>query len=400
MKEKRKKFKYDPWIFYPYLFLSLLGILMVYSASANVTLDDKYAASPIDYLIRQTGYFLVGLFLIFIFAHLKFSFLKQGRVTNSYILLVVILLLFLIIQKVIYPQRVINGASAWIKMGPINLQPSEFAKLGIILYLARMLAKREKKLTWKTMKKSIMGPLLFSFFIMSLVLLQPDTGGALSLFLITLMVVSISGIPWYIGAGSVILIVTVLSGIISFIAHLYTKGALGKIPYQVLRVIAFVDPWKNSGSAGIQLTNSYFAINNGGWLGVGIGNSIQKHGYLPEANTDFILAIIAEEMGVVTVILILIAIFMIITRAVILGIRSKNNYYAMLCIGVATTFFTQTVFNVGGVAGLLPITGVTLPFISYGGSSILLLSMELGLLFHISNEDHQRRIEAKIISND
>lgn len=400
MKKNESKFRYDPWIFYPYLFLSLLGILMVYSASSNVTLNGTNPASPTAYLIRQTGYFLVGLFLIFIFAHLRFSFLRQGRITNGFILIVVALLIFVIIQGIIFPQRVINGASAWIKVGPVNLQPSEFAKVAIILYLARMLAKREEKLTWKTMGRSIMGPVLFSSLVMALVLIQPDNGGFLVLFLITVMVVSISGIPWFIGAGAVILIVAFLAGIISFIAHLYSIGALNHLPYQVLRVIAFVDPWKNSGSVGIQLTNSYFAINNGGWLGVGIGNSIQKHGYLPEANTDFILAIIAEEMGIVTVILILLAIFTIITRAVILAIRSKNNYYAMICIGVATTFFTQTVFNVGGVTGLLPITGVTLPFISYGGSSIFLLSIELGLLFHISNEDHQRRIEAKIISYD
>ncbi|BDR57203.1 FtsW/RodA/SpoVE family cell cycle protein [Xylocopilactobacillus apis] len=400
MENKKNKFKYDPWLMIPYLFLSLIGILMVYSSSANITQNGNPSMSPTSYLIRQTGFFLVGLFLVFVISHLKFSFLRNPKVTNGFLLIVVAMLVF-----VLFKGKSVNGAAAWIQVGPINIQPSEFVKLAVILYLARMLAKRGEKThpLWHNLKsyfKSILGPLLLVILIGVLVLKQPDTGGAMSIGLITIMIVAVSGIPWIIGVSTFAGLLLLAKGVISLILTLYNKHILSKLPYQILRVIAFGDPWKNSSASGVQLTNSYFAINNGGWFGVGIGNSIQKHGYLPEQNTDFILAIISEEMGIITVILILLAIFTIITRAVILAIRSKNNYYSMLCVGIATTFFIQTVFNVGGVTGLLPITGVTLPFISYGGSSILLLSIELALLFHISNEDRLRRIEAKISIRD
>ncbi|BDR59389.1 FtsW/RodA/SpoVE family cell cycle protein [Xylocopilactobacillus apicola] len=400
MKNQEKKFKYDRWLLYPYLFLSVIGILMVYSASANITQSSVSSMSPLNYLIRQSGYFLIGLFLVYLFAHLRFDFLRQGKVTNSFFLIVVMMLIFLLFHG-----KAVNGASAWISLGPINIQPSEFAKLAITLYLARILAKREEKMkpSWRNLApyfKSIFGPLCLVGLVCIIVFFQPDTGGFLSLALITIMIVAISGIPWVIGVSTVVFLFLLAGGAIYGILDLYNKHILSKLPYQILRVIAFADPWKNSSSSGVQLTNSYFAINNGGWFGVGIGNSIQKHGYLPEQNTDFILSIVAEELGIMTVILILIAIFMIIVRAMILAIRSRNNYYSMISIGVATTFFIQTVFNVGGVTGLLPITGVTLPFISYGGSSVMLLSIELGLLFHISNLDRIRRIEAKVAIDD
>jgi cell division protein FtsW len=400
MENKKKKFKYDLWLLIPYLFLSLMGILMVYSSSANITKSSIPSMSPTSYLVRQSGFFLVGLFLIFFFSRLKFNFIRNGIITNGAFWLVLAMLVY-----VLFFGKSVNGAAAWISLGPINLQPSEFAKLSVILYLSRMLAKREKKNqpNWHNLKpyfKSIFGPLCLVGLVFFLVFFQPDTGGALSIGLITIMVVAISGIPWIIGVLTVLVLFLAGAGSIFLVMDLYNKNALKGIPYQLVRVIAFADPWKNSGDSGIQLTNSYFAINNGGWFGVGIGNSIQKHGYLPEQNTDFILSIVCEELGALTVILILIAIFAIITRAVILAIRSRSNYYAMICVGIATTFFIQTVFNVGGVSGLLPITGVPLPFISYGGSSVFLLSIELGILFHISNLDRIRRIEAKIKIND
>ena len=397
MEDKHKKIKYDPWLMIPYLFLSVIGILMVYSASANITQSGMASMSATHYLYRQLGFFGAGFLLIIFFSLLKFSVLKNRYITNLFLVFVILMLFFLLFKG-----KAINGAAAWISVGPLNLQPSEFAKLAITLYLARILSMREKNLnpTWKGLKdyfKSIFAPLILVAIVCFFVFFQPDTGGFMSLSLITIMIVAISGIPWYIGVSTVLVLSFSGAAIIYKIMDLYNKGALKGAPYQLVRVIAFADPWRNSDASGVQLTNSYFAINNGGWFGVGIGNSIQKHGFLPEQNTDFILSIVSEELGAITVILILIAIFMIVIRAVVLAIRCRNNYNSMLCIGIATTFFAQTVFNVGGVSGLLPITGVTLPFISYGGSSVLLLSIELGILFHVSNQDRLRRIEGKSI---
>ena len=154
--------------------------------------------------------------------------------------------------------------------------------------------------------------------------------------------------------------------------------------YQVNRFVAYINPFANNSGVGNQLVNSYYAISNGGLTGVGLGNSIQKMGYLPEPNTDFILAIISEEMGWIMVTFILVLIMIIVCRTIQLGVKVNSVYQALLCYGVATFIAVETFFNIGGVSGLLPITGVTLPFISYGGSSMVVLSAAIGLVLNVS----------------
>jgi cell division protein FtsW len=157
-----------------------------------------------------------------------------------------------------------------------------------------------------------------------------------------------------------------------------------KQSYQIKRLLAFFHPFKLENSVGRQLVNSYYAISNGGWFGVGIGNSIQKKGYLPEPYTDFIMSVITEELGIIGAIVVLGILFFLIGRIVLVGIRAQSAYRSLVCYGIGAWLFVQTLFNVGAMSGLLPITGVTLPFISYGGSSMLMLSAAIGLAMNVS----------------
>jgi cell division protein FtsW len=161
--------------------------------------------------------------------------------------------------------------------------------------------------------------------------------------------------------------------------------------YQLDRFRSFLHPFQLEQHGGAQLVNSYYAINNGGWFGRGLGNSIQKLGYLPEPYTDFILSITAEELGIVGATLILILLGILIVRSLLIGMRSRNTYHMLVCYGVSAILFVQTFINVGGLLGLIPITGVTLPFISYGGSSIIILSICMGLVLNISATEKRKR---------
>jgi cell division protein FtsW len=160
--------------------------------------------------------------------------------------------------------------------------------------------------------------------------------------------------------------------------------------YQYQRVLAMLHPFQMEKTAGAQLVNSFYAISNGGIFGVGLGNGIQKRGYLPEPHTDFIIAVISEELGLVGVIVVLGLLAIIVIRIIQIGIRAKKNYDSLVCYGVATMFMTQIILNVGGSIGLVPLTGVTLPFLSYGGSSMLILSIALGIVLNL---DATRKFE-------
>ncbi|MDN3537346.1 FtsW/RodA/SpoVE family cell cycle protein [Limosilactobacillus fermentum] len=190
--------------------------------------------------------------------------------------------------------------------------------------------------------------------------------------------------------GGVTVLVSVFLGVVfgmPFVSELAVKYIHG---YKAARFVGYLNPFGSTSGAGSQLVNSYYAISNGGLFGKGLGNSIQKMGYLPEPNTDFILAVIAEELGLITVILILLGLGIIVCRTIQIGARATNQYDTLICYGVATFILVEASFNIGAVCGLLPITGVTLPFISYG-SSMLVLCFALGLVFNVSRRQRARR---------
>ncbi|MBT9673045.1 cell division protein FtsW [Secundilactobacillus kimchicus] len=375
----------DYYILIPYLLLCAIGIIMVFSASSNVAAQN--GTTPISYLIRQALFVVIGFGITYFMTSINITILKSPVVMGLGYLGVMVLLFGLL-----FFGQTVNGAAGWIRIGPINIQPAEIAKFILIIINAFFITRsnRETRLLngewWRTMRQ----PLIMSALIILLVFFQPDMGGATIIAAICFMMWLASGIPWRRSFRILVVTVAFIVCILFPIAvKLSESGAIKS--YKLARVLAFVDPFGHASSAGAQLVNSYYALSNGGLFGVGLGNSIQKRGYLPEPNTDFIMAIVGEELGLVGIVVILILLAIIIGRAVQLGIRSTNGYYALLCYGIATYFTVQAVINVGGVAGVLPITGVTFPFISYGGSSMFSLTLALGTLLNISTRERKER---------
>nr|WP_202922179.1 putative peptidoglycan glycosyltransferase FtsW [Lactobacillus paragasseri] len=379
----------------PYLILSTIGVIMVYSASSDILLVNGF--SPSVYMKRQIIYF-VAAFLFFgipCFA-LKLKIFKNRKFVMSYLGISFFMLFFLIVLKVIsHGKAAINGAVGWINLGFINIQPVEVAKLSLVLYLAFVLSRRDGKFVPGQIWHNLFGPTVISFMMIGLVILEPDFGGSAILFMIVFVMYSVSGIPtklavyWLIGlfVGIVLLMLVLL---------VWTPGFI-KDSYQFQRLLAFVHPFKLEKTGGAQLVNSYYAIHNGGLFGVGLGNSMQKRGYLPEPYTDFILSITAEELGVIGAIVIISLLFFLMWRIMEVGIHADSQFNALVCFGVVTMIFTETLFNVGAVLGLLPITGVTLPFISYGGSSMIVLTAALGLVLNISAAEKKTMIESRSV---
>ncbi|MDT6951739.1 FtsW/RodA/SpoVE family cell cycle protein [Companilactobacillus alimentarius] len=380
----KKLKKIDLWIVIPHILLLGIGIVMVYSASFYNAL---MAGGKTDqYLIKQAVFAGVGLFLCYFCFILKAKFFRK-RVAIKYALLFTILsLASLPILGKIFPSLRVNGAVAWIPMGPFgNYQPLELAKLVLILYLAFVLTSKQERLlsyqNWKEVGFEVLPPILVVGMIVFLLLIQPDFGGAIVISLITWVLLGASTIP----GKYIVRLSTALAAFLGLVIFMILKLAPSIITshYQYKRILAMQHPFKWEQQAGAQLVNSFYAISNGGIFGVGLGNGIQKRGYLPEPHTDFILAVISEELGLVGDVVVLGLLAIIIFRIILIGIRAKKNYNALVCYGVATMLLTQVILNVGGLLSLIPLTGVTLPFISYGGSSMLILSIALGIVLNL-----------------
>lgn len=379
----RKKFKnLDYTILVPYLLLSALGIVMVYSASSDILLVNGFKANV--YAIRQLIYFVAAIVILGLPALLiSMRIFRSKKFILSYLALSFLMLLFLIGLKIItHGKAAINGAVGWINLGFINIQPVEIAKLSLVLYLAHMLARRYGKLVPGKLWSNLFGPTVISFLMIALVILEPDFGGGAILFMIVFIMYLVSGIPTKKAVQWLIILLVLIFATLFLMINF--APSFMKNSYQLQRFLAFAHPFELEKTGGAQLVNSYYAIHNGGLFGVGIGNSMQKRGYLPEPYTDFILSIISEEIGVVGAILVLGLLFFLMWRIMEVGVKAKSQFNSLVCFGVATMIFTETLFNVGAVIGLLPITGVTLPFISYGGSSMMVLTAGLGLVLNIS----------------
>lgn len=385
----------DLWILIPYIILLGIGIVMVYSASFYNNM--MVGGSTTQYLIKQALYAIVGLGLCLLAYQVKTQILKSPGIITIFGLLTLLSLMWLALMGFVHPSTRVNGASAWINIGFINFQPLELAKLVVVLYLAYILSNKQQKLTetstFKDLLKDNVQPLAILILIIGFVIIQPDFGGALILSILCIVLISASKIPSkYIRRidGTIFISIgLVVFALFKFKPHFFTDG------YQYQRFLAVFHPFQLEQKAGNQLVNSFYAISNGGVLGTGLGNSIQKRGYLPEPHTDFILSIISEELGVLGVLVILGLLACIVFRILLIGLRSKNEYTSLVMYGVATILMTQIILNVGGLLGYLPLTGVTLPFISYGGSSMIILSVALGIAMNLEATDKYESIKLR-----
>lgn len=381
---KSKIEQLDYWLLIPFAVLSAIGLVMVYSASSDVMAIKD--VTPIYYFQRQIAFLIVGILAgIFIF------FMNPKLLENAIIIQIGMIILIVMLMLLFVLGTATNGAISWLNLGSLGIQPSEFIKLILVLFLAKAFSKREAEVQpsfWQTVKVFIK-PIIWSAVIFVLVFLQPDTGGAAILGMVTLVLFISCGFSYRYGIIAFLMTGGLAYG---FIRLLPSINFTGSAQYKINRIIAFLQPFKLENGDGRQLVNSYYAINNGGFFGVGLGNSIQKRGYLPEPYTDFILSIITEELGVIGALIILSLLFILIARVFLIGIRAKETFHTLVCYGIGTILFMQVLFNVGGLLGLLPITGVTLPFISYGGSSLIMLTCAIAIVLNIDVAEKRLKI--------
>lgn len=396
--DKRQLLNYS--ILIPYLILSVIGLVMVYSTtSANQIIN---GGNPFRTVINQAAFWVISLVAIYIIYRMKLSFLRKKSVIYSVIAVEVALLA---ISRLFPP---INGAHGWIPLpGAGNLQPAEYLKLIIIWYLAHIFAQQQAEIRTYDYQALIKGKWIprefFDWRVISLLLLGlvatlPDLGNATIIGLIIVTMISVSGIAYLWFASAVLSIVAIATFVLGTI-RILGVDSVAKIPlfgYIARRFSAFFDPFGNATGSGLQLTHSYYAMSNGGWFGRGLGNSIEKKGYLPEAHTDYAFSIVVEELGFVGASLILGLLFFLIIRIIIVGIRARSPFNSMMALGTAGMLLIQTFVNIGGIAGIIPATGVTFPFVSQGGSSLLIISIAIAFVLNIDANEKRRLIEEEI----
>ncbi len=364
---------YDYSLIAVYVFLCLFGLVMIYSASMVMAVE-RFGWDSDHFYKRQLIFIVIGFAAFTLAAWFPYKAFKLGKIIKPFMLLIIFLLI-----AVHFIGTEINYAQSWINVGFMNIQPSEFAKLAVIIYLGSVYSKKQGYID--DLNKGLGPPLSLLGFICFLVFLEPDFGTAAIIFSIGIIVILCSGISKktifkLVGLGIGFLVV--ISPVI-FLARgfIFTRERLSRIE-------AYLSPFKYAQGDGYHLVNSYLAIGAGGVKGLGLGQSVQKLGYLPEPQTDFIMSIIAEELGVFGVSFVILGLAYIVLRGIYIGVKCKDPFGTMLAIGISSMIGIQAFINLGGVSGLIPITGVPLPFISYGGSSLLVLSLSMGVLVNVS----------------
>ena len=392
MRQKLHHLNYN--ILVPYILLVVFGIVMVYSASSDILLVNGF--NPAIYGIRQAIYAFCAIFLVgSLCFFLKLGIFKSRRFVAGFLVICLLMLFYLICLKLFKGSAAaVNGSVGWIDLKIIKIQPLEIAKLSLVIYLAYFLDRHDGSFKKGHIIQNLSRPAILAAFMMFLVIIEPDFGGTAVLAMIVIVMFSVSGVP----AKNAVLCLIGIGISVFLLVFLIIKWnpEFLQESYQYRRFLSFLHPFELEQKGGAQLVNSYYAIHNGGLLGVGLGNSMQKRGYLPEPYTDFILAIIAEEIGVIGALLVLGLIFYLIFSIMEVGNKASSQFNALVCFGIATIIFTQTFFNVGAVLGLLPITGVTLPFISYGGSSLLVLSAAIGIVLNISANERIKKYKEQL----
>lgn len=374
----RRKFRYlDLWTISIVIGLMVFGCVMVYTASTNMA-----SGSAGSFLRKQAFFAVFASIVMLIIFMLKIKW--QSRAYRQFVVCIVLLLIGLLaITRLFGP--VTSGAHGWLYLGGFGFQPVEYFKTALILWFAMRFAKlythpwygKASSFFSQVIRMNIWGLPLIGF---AFTLSMPDMGGALILMTIGTVMALVAGISPLFVVITIIAVAVLILGLASLVPFFVSLHLLQ--PYQALRFESFLDPWQ-AGDTGHQLINSYYALSNGGWFGRGLGNSIQKLGLLPEPNTDFIMAIVGEELGVVTIWVILALFAVLIIRLVLFGISTKNIQYRLILLGTASYITVQILVNLGGVTGLLPITGVTFPLISYGGSSLLSWGLTFGLVLNV-----------------
>jgi cell division protein FtsW len=346
------------------LLILAIGVVMVYSASSYIALNNPAIHDDMYYFKKQGAFAILGILILFFME--KVDYHKLKKVTTIIILITTVLL------GVVLLFPAVNGAKRWITVGPLSLQPSEIAKYVVVLILAKGIEKNGERI--KKFFPTVLVYLLVAAFFAGFVYLEKNLSIATVIMVVSLIVIYVGGAKgWQLGAVVSSLIPV---GLIFIIAE----------PYRLTRLKNFMDPFKDAKNAGYQAVQSLYALGSGGIAGVGLGQSRQKCYYIPEPYNDFIFSIIGEELGFVGCTAIIILFLILIQRGIKIAIHAKDVYGTLLAVGITSVIAIQAMINIAVVTGAIPVTGVPLPFISSGGSSLVINLTAMGILLNISSQ--------------
>ena len=343
--------------------LASIGLIIVFSAS-GVMAETRYGDSMF-FLKRQGLWLLLGMVALHWVSHWEYD---RWKTLTPYVLGLTFVLLILVLIPMLGMQ--VNGARRWLRMGWMSVQPGELAKLSVVLYLASFLTRKEQDIT--RFGQGMLPPVLIVGMMAGLALLEPDMGTAvvMTILLLGLLFVGGARLPYLVG----------LAGILAGLAYLLIMQS----DYRRRRLLNFLDPWQDPTGAGFQLTQSFVALGNGGVFGVGLGEGRQKLFFLPEVHSDFVLALVGEELGFVGTGLLMALFVALIVRGFHIAGRAPDTFGRHLAYGVTLLLGVQVVINMGVVSGSLPTKGLTLPLVSYGGSSLIVTLVAIGILLSVS----------------
>lgn len=364
----------DPWLLGPVMILLAIGVMMVASSSMPFA-EDHMNGNEFHFLIRHIIYLSIAVVASVLVLQLDTRF---WQVNGIYMLLlgIVLLMLVLVIGKEV------NGSKRWISVGPMTVQPAELMKFFIVIYLAGYLVRRSDEL--QTQIKGFTKPLLVIGLVVAFLLLQPDFGSSAVIVATALAMMFLAGARlWQ------FISLTAFVGIVMALVA-------WKEPYRMKRLTSFLDPWADQFGSGYQLVQSLIAFGRGDWFGVGLGNSVQKLSYLPEAHTDFVFAVFAEEFGFIGVLFVIALFAIILLRSLSIGRRAlkmEQYFAAYVSYGFGFWLSLQALINIGVSSGSLPTKGLTLPFISYGGNSLIVTCMAIAIILRVDFEVRRREHE-------
>ncbi|MEB1809993.1 MAG: stage V sporulation protein E [Bacillaceae bacterium] len=343
--------------------LLTIGVIMVYSASAvwaQYKFDDSFFFAK-----RQIFFAGAGVAAMFFVMNVDYwTWRKWSKV------LLIICFILLIIVLIPGVGLVRGGARSWLGVGAFSIQPSEFMKMAMIAFLAKYLSENQKKIT--SLKQGLIPSLSLVLLAFGLIMLQPDLGTGAVMVGTCVVMIFVSGarIAHFVGLA--------LIGVVGFVA------LIASAPYRIKRITSFLDPWSDPLGSGFQIIQSLYAIGPGGLLGLGLGESRQKYFYLPEPQTDFIFAILTEELGFIGGAIVIFLFGILLWRGIRVALGAPDLFGSFLAVGIISMVAIQVMINIGVVTGLMPVTGITLPFLSYGGSSLTLMLVAIGVLLNIS----------------
>lgn len=365
----------DGWLLLSAGALLYIGLMMITSASIQIA--DKDFSNPFYYFLRHGTFLLMALVAAYVVSRVKI----EWWFNNGWFLLFSSLALLIVVVII---GREVNGSTRWIRIGPINIQPSEISKLFLLGYLAGYLVRRREEVlaSWWGFGK----PIIVMFVAATLLLMEPDFGATVVIFSAALGMIFLSGAR-IIKFISLMVVCIVLGGLLIFLE-----------PYRWKRLISYTEPWADPWDKGYQLIQSLIAFGRGEWAGLGLGQSIQKLDFLPEAHTDFVFAIIAEEFGLLGSVVVVSLFVVLVYRGMRIGAMAEkagNLFSALFAYGISLLIGVQAFINMGVNTGLLPTKGLTLPLVSYGGSSLIMSCIAIAVLVRIDRETRLGAVESE-----